>query len=133
MNWKDLISWLPGIPIGIANGALRESCYRPFMTERSAHQLSTASFILIFGVYVCFILRWLKLSSSRDALRVGFTWLLLTALFEFIFGHYVMGNTWEQLFHDYNLLAGRLWALVLVWITISPLIFYQLQLIKPRA
>lgn len=127
VNWKYLVAWLPGIPIAIANGELRDSWYGHFINELSAHQISTASFIIIFGIYVWFILRWLKLSSPHDALQVGFTWLILTTLFEFIFGHYVMGNSWERLFQDDNLFAGRLWGLVLVWITLSPLIFYRLQ------
>jgi hypothetical protein len=46
MNWIHLLAWLPGIPIAIANGVLRESWYRPFMAELSVHQVSTASFII---------------------------------------------------------------------------------------
>ena len=132
MKWKYLLSWLPGIPIAIANGELRDSWYSQFMTELSAHQISTASFIFIFGIYVWFILPWLKLPSHHDALRVGLAWLLLTASFEFLFGHFVMGNTWERLFQDYNLLAGRIWVLALLWITFSPWILYRLRHIKVK-
>ncbi|MDP2365724.1 MAG: hypothetical protein Q8M94_18395, partial [Ignavibacteria bacterium] len=55
---------------------------------------------------------------------VGIVWLFLTILFEFGFGHYVMGNSWQKLLHDYNLAEGRVWSLFLVWLVIAPFIFY---------
>lgn len=124
MNWKYLVAWIPGIPIAIVNGILREFWYRRFLTELRAHQLSAASFILFFGVYVWFVLNWLKLSSTRSALILGATWLALTVAFEFLFGHFVMGHSWSKLFDDYNLCAGRVWAMVLIWIVISPYILH---------
>jgi hypothetical protein len=127
MNWKYLVSWIPGIPIAIVNGLFRTSLYMQFLTELHAHQLSAVSFILLFGIYVWFVLRWLKLSSAQEAFRLGLTWLVLTVIFEFLFGHFVMGHPWSSLFHDYNLLAGRLWVLVLIWIAAAPSIFYRIQ------
>jgi len=127
MNWKYLVSWIPGIPIAILNGILRNSIYREFLSELHAHQLSTVSFIVFFGIYVWFILKWLKLSSAQEAFRLGLIWLVLTVAFEFLFGHFVMGNSWVSLFHDYNLLAGRVWVLVLIWIAAAPSIFFRMQ------
>jgi len=75
MNWKYIISWIPGIPIAIVNGLLRNSLYRYFLNELHAHQLSAVSFVVFFGIYVWFVIKWLKLSSSQDALRLGLIWL----------------------------------------------------------
>jgi len=131
MNWKYFISWIPGIPIAIVNGLLRNSLYRQFLNELHAHQLSALSFIVLFGIYVFFILKWLKLSSAQEALRLGLTWLVLTVAFEFLFGHFVMGHPWASLVHDYNLVAGRVWVLVLIWIAATPSIFYRIQRGRP--
>jgi hypothetical protein len=131
MNWKYLVSWIPGIPIAIVNGLIRTSLYMQFLTELHAHQLSAVSFIVLFGIYVWFVLRWLKLSSTQEAFRLGLTWLVLTVVFEFLFGHFVMGHPWSSLFHDYNLLAGRVWVLVLIWIAAAPSIFYRIQRGRP--
>lgn len=57
MNWKFFVSWAPGIPIAIANGILRDYGYRQFLPELPAHQLSAASFMVLFGIYVWFILK----------------------------------------------------------------------------
>jgi hypothetical protein len=131
MNWKYLVSWIPGIPIAIVNGLIRTCLYMQFLTELHAHQLSAVSFIVLFGIYVWFVLRWLKLSSTQEAFRLGLTWLVLTVVFEFLFGHFVMGHPWSSLFHDYNLLAGRVWVLVLIWIAAAPSIFYRIQRGRP--
>ena len=127
MNWKYLISWIPGIPIAIVNGLLRNSLYRQVLNELHAHQLSAVSFAVFFGIYVWFVLKWLKLSSNQDALRHGLAWLALTIAFEFLFGHFVMGNPWSVLFNDYNLFAGRVWTRVLIWIAIAPITFHRVQ------
>ena len=42
-------------------------------------------------------------------------------------GHYIMGNPWSKLLHDYNLLRGRLWLFVLIWTTIAPYIMFKLR------
>jgi len=53
-------------------------------------------------------------------------WLVLTLLFEFGFGRY-RGNSWEKLFTDYNLLKGRLWILIPLWLAIAPYLFFKLR------
>lgn len=30
----------------------------------------------------------------------------------------------SQVLHDYNLAAGRVWVLFLIWLTIAPWVFY---------
>lgn len=126
MITKYLLAWL-GLPvIGIVNGTIRQFLYRDALGDLAAHQLSTVTGILLFGLYIWLLSRWWPLPSARAAITVGLLWLALTIGFEFIFGHYVVGNSWERLLADYNLLAGRVWVLVLIWITIAPYIFYRL-------
>ena len=53
--------------------------------------------------------------------------LAMTVAFEFLFGHYVAGHSWDRLLHDYNLFAGRVWVVVLVWVTVAPYLFFRLR------
>ena len=66
------------------------------------------------------------MNSPQQALIIGFNWLILTVIFEFLFGHYVMGHTWERLLQDYNIFKGRLWSLVLMWNLIMPYVIFRL-------
>ncbi len=124
---KYVIAWFPMIFIAIANGLFREKFLASRLNELQAHQVSTASMLVLFGIYVWVLFKlWLPTSTSQ-AIFIGLAWLFLTIIFEFLFGHYIVGHSWEKLLHDYNILQGRLWILVLIWISIAPYIIYQLQ------
>ena len=125
--WKYILAWVPMVLIAIANGALREIWYKKYLGELPAHQVSVASGILLFGIYIWALFRIWRLESASQAIVIGLSWLGLTVAFEFVFGHYVRGFSWNVLLHDYNIFAGRLWVAVLLWITAAPYIFFKLQ------
>jgi hypothetical protein len=66
------------------------------------------------------------MESSGQAIIIGFIWLGLTLAFELLFGHYFAGHPWARLLHDYNLLAGRVWIVIPLWIAIAPYFFHNL-------
>ncbi|TYA55288.1 hypothetical protein [Formosa maritima] len=125
--WKYVLAWIPMVFIAIANGLFRESFLTNKFTDLQAHQLSTGSALLLFGIYIWFLMLLVTPVNARQAFLIGLLWLGLTIAFEFVFGHYVAGHSWSKLFHDYNLLEGRIWLLVLIWISLAPYIFYKLQ------
>jgi hypothetical protein len=119
--------WIGLVFLAILNGAIRQKGYSQFMTELSAHQLSTLIFVILIGGYTYVIAGFIKLQSSNEALLVGGIWLCMTIIFEFIFGHYIMGHSWNKLFHDYNLFEGRVWVVVLIWTFLAPYTFYRIR------
>ena len=124
---KYVLAWIPMLLIAIANAALRDLWYGKRVTELQAHQISTITAIPLFAVYIWIVIRFWPPESSGQVLVVGVLWLGLTIAFEFLFGHYVSGLSWNRLFHDYNLAAGRIWVLIPLWLLVAPYIFYQLQ------
>jgi hypothetical protein len=125
--WKYLLAWVPMVPIAIANGAVREAWYGKRVAELRAHQISTASCILLLGAYIWVVIRLWPPESVEMAIAVGLMWLVLTVAFEFLFGRYVARHSWSRLLRDYNVLAGRIWLLVLIWVAIAPYLFVRLQ------
>lgn len=119
------LAWFPMVLIGIINGIIRQSVYGPSMSELTAHQVSTVTGITLLGFYVWVLTRKWRVRSARQAISIGLIWLALTVAFEFLFGHFVLGHPWSRLFHDYDILDGRLWILVLLWITTAPYVFYR--------
>ena len=122
-----LLAWLGLAVVAIVNGALRVKGYAPYMSELSAHQVSTFIGIGLFGIFFWLLTGFFPLSSSRQALGIGVMWLVMTILFEFVFGHFVMGHSWTKLFADYNIFEGRLWILILLWTLFGPYIFYRIR------
>lgn len=122
---RYLLCWFLLAIAAILNGVLREATYGQFLTEQRAHQLSTATGILLTGILGWGISRIWPIASATQAWIIGLCWLLATIAFEFGFGHFVVGHPWSKLFADYNLLKGRLWLLFLLWITVMPYVFYR--------
>ncbi len=126
MITKYLLVWLLLAIVAIANGIFRQSTYGKSVSELAAHQISTITAILASGIVVWIVNRYWAIESTPKALIIGGCWLVMTVAFEFGFGHYIAGHTWEKLTADYNLLQGRVWSLFLVWVTILPLVIYKL-------
>jgi hypothetical protein len=127
MVLRYTLAWVPMVFIAIGNAIVREEGYGRLMGELQSHQVSTVTAILLFGAYTWALTRRWRVESSRQAIVIGLIWLGLTVAFEFLFGHYVMGNPWERLLNDYNLLAGRVWVFVLIWITVAPYVFSRIN------
>ncbi len=118
--------WFPMVVLAIFNGFIREKLYTRFLSSLGAHQLSTLSGIVIFGVYFWLTTANWQIESTMQALLIGLMWMIITLLFEFIFGHFVMGHSWKILLSDFNIFRGRLWVVGLIWTAIGPWIFYCL-------
>ena len=126
MILRYVLAWIPMVFIGVINGILREATYGKYLSELRAHQVSTATGVLLLGIYICLVANLWGFESRIQALSIGCIWLTLTVGFEFIFGHYIAGHSWSKLLADYNIFAGRLWSLVLIWVAVAPLLFYRL-------
>lgn len=127
MMARYLYAWLALLAVAMVNGALREFTYGKYVSELSAHQLSCLTGILLFAVVIHqYVRRW-PFASARQALGVGLFWMLLTVAFEFLFFHYVGGHSWDALLANYNLSAGRLWPLILLWVAFAPYLFYRFR------
>ena len=119
--------WFPMVVIAILNGTLRIKFMMKYFDELKAHQFSVLTGITLVAIYIWIVTGICLIESSAQAWMIGFMWLIMTILFEFIFGHYVMKQPWEKLFADYNIFKGRLWVVVLIWVTIAPCLFYYLR------
>ena len=124
---KYALGWFGLMVLAIINGVARNSLYGPYMNELTAHQSSTATGIaLVLAATWLMNRRWV-IPDKTTAQAIGVTWLIATVLFEFGFGHYVMGHSWDRLLQDYNLLEGRVWLLFLAATTAIPYIVHVMD------
>lgn len=113
--------WLLLVVLAIVNGTIRNSLITPKVGEYAGHVISTVIFMCVILLVTYLFLSSLKIEYSKtDLLLVGALWLALTIIFEFVFGHYVVGHPWERLLADYNIFKGRVWILVLLTTFIAP-------------
>lgn len=126
MVLKYSLVWLLLAVVAIANGIIRQSTYGKAVSELAAHQISTVTAIVATGAMVWAIDQVWPIESAVQAWSIGLVWLVLTVLFEFGFGHFVAGHSWQKLLADYNLLNGRVWSLFLLWVLLMPLVIFKL-------
>ena len=122
---RYLAAWLVLLVVAMINGGLRDFTYGQYVSELLSHQISCLSGIVLFAVVIRqYVVLWPPV-SSREAWQIGLFWMALTAAFEFLFFHYVADYSWEVLLANYNMSAGRLWPLVLLWVAVAPWLFYR--------
>ena len=127
MYLRYFVAWFPIIILAFGNAKVREAVYKRYVGELAAHQISTLTLGILVGIYVWVLSRHLKLQSSGQAVGVGLMWLVMTVIFETGLGRYVLGNPWSQVLRDYNISEGRVWPLFILWLTVSPYVFYRIK------
>ena len=115
--------WIPMLIIAIVNGSARDLWYKTYLGEQSAHQLSTFTLILLFGLYFYFVFKKYPIATKKRSYKIGVLWMLLTLSFEFSFGYY-RGLTLTDILADYNILNGRVWVLIPICLLVAPRLYY---------
>jgi hypothetical protein len=119
--------WLGFLAVAIACGLIRDRFLVPGLGPLGGRALGTLLVgAIIFGLIYAYVGR-LKGATQVSLVNLGLFWTMATIMFEFLFGHYAMGHSWESLWADYNILQGRLWPLVLMVTLFGPLLARQLR------
>jgi hypothetical protein len=129
---RALLSWLVLLVIGFTNGTVRQLGYARFFSERTAQQISGATFVVLVGLAVLLLTRRWRLASPGHAWRVGALWLVLTFAFETGMG-VAAGHPWSRILGAYALWEGQLWPLLLVFVAVSPRLAYAVHSAGTRA
>jgi len=119
---KSLGIWFILAISAIIVATFRIGVLLPPFGEQTAHQLGTILYLIVQFIIIYLFIKRMKIKETKTLLGIGIFWIIVTVIFEFVFGHYVMGHSWQKLFADYNLFSGRLWVLVLLNNIFAPLI-----------
>jgi hypothetical protein len=119
---KTAMIWFIIAVFAVANGIFREKILAPYLGEMLAVPLSgiTLSIIIFTITYLCFNL--LSNNKSLVYLYIGIQWVIMTLVFEFVFGHFIIGKSWSELLQVFNILEGNLFTLALLSSLFSPIL-----------
>lgn len=124
MMARAMLIWFALLAVAIGNGAIREGLLLPWLGRGVAQAVSTvllSGFIVAIGWLAT---PWIAPRSAAEAWAIGLVWVTLTLAFEFLGGHFLFGKSWSALLADYNLLAGRIWVMVLVVTLLTPVLAF---------
>ena len=120
-----ILLWIPMLLIAILNGVLREFVFTKYLNVLSAKQLSTITLLIFFSIYIGLVLIRYRPTSTSQALFIGLTWMIMTLVFETVFGAY-RGNSIGNMLQEYNILKGNIWLLIPLLLGVAPLLYYKL-------
>lgn len=117
---KALGVWVLLLVIAVLIGMVRETYLESLVGPAAALPLGGVLVaVAIFAVTLA-ALRVLGVSTAGRAWLVGGLWLALTVAFEFLFGHFVLGQSWARLLAAYDPGHGNLWLLVVFTTLCAP-------------
>jgi hypothetical protein len=125
MKIRYVVAWLVMLVVAFINGGLRDFTYGRHLSALAANQLSCLSGVVLLGAVIYLYQRRWPFASPRQAWYAGLFWMSLTTAFEFLFFHYVGGAAWGVLLANYDIVHGRLWPLILLWVAVAPYVFYR--------
>lgn len=128
MAVRAALVWFALLAVAVTSGTVRSLILEPILGEHSAHMIGTLVVVCIFIALIGGTVRWIDpVLSVRNLFGIGLAWTVATVAFEFLFGHYTAGHSWDALLDDYNIARGRLWILVPATLFASPPVFGSLR------
>ena len=127
LSLKAAILWFIIALFAIANGLFRESFLEPYLGDTLALPLSGITLSMMIFTITFFSFRLIKSHASSTYLYIGLQWVVMTLIFEFVFGRFVMGRSWEELFQVFNILEGNLFILALLVSLFSPILVSRIR------
>ncbi len=119
--FRTVTVWALVLALAVLNGALREAVLVPQLGNPAGQMISGILLIACIAVVTMLASPWLDARSRRQRLVVGFSWLLLTLVFEFTFG-IARGKPMQEILDAYTFTEGNLWPLVLVATCLAPML-----------
>jgi hypothetical protein len=117
---RAFLIWILIAVLEVFHGIVRAKIIAPKIGDLRSRQLGvfTGSLIFFAVTLVCF--DWIGIASIDQSLAVGALWLFFMLVFEFSVGHFVFHFSWKWLLNDFNLFKGRLLAIGMLFLTLSP-------------
>jgi hypothetical protein len=124
---KASVIWVVIALLAIANGLVRETVLVSTLGPSIALPVSgmLLSLIVFIVTYLSFPL--FAKNKSLTYFLIGLQWVLMTLLFEFLFGHYVVGRSWSDIIQVFNIMKGNLFIIVLIVSLFSPLLVAKIK------
>lgn len=119
--------WLAIVAAAILNGVFRETILVPAIGMGAALPLSGVLLAVLVFLVTLLMLPFIASAESKVYIGVGVFWVILTLSFEFLFGFFVAGKSWQEIMQVFNIKTGDLFLFVLFVTAVSPWLSAKLR------
>ncbi len=119
--------WVVILVAAIINGIAREKILIPAMGFDLALPISGLVLSVLVLLIVLIFVPFIGTKQAWHCFTIGLFWVGLTLLFEFIFGRYILGNSWQEICEIFNIKKGDLFSIVLIVMFFSPWLAAKLR------
>jgi hypothetical protein len=109
--------------IAVINAIIREMFLTSNYGEKTAHQLSTITLIILLGVYIYFVLTKWKTKNFRQSVWAGMLWGFLTIMFETVLA-FASDQPLSEILESYDFSEGNLWVFVPIFLLTAPMLYH---------
>lgn len=124
---RALLVWLGIIFVETIHGILRSIVLVPLVGDLRARQLGVPIGSLLILIVSILTIGWLGTRKNAQLLCIGVLWVVLTIVFEFVLGYFILGLAIDRLASDYDMSRGGYMLFGLVCLLFSPLISAKLR------
>jgi len=125
--WKSLAIFALIALVETLHGILRAKYLARKVGDLRSRQIGVITGSILIFIISLNTLNWIDPKSLNDCLKIGFIWLILMLLFEFIVGHYVFHFPLKWLIDEYNVKKGRWLLFGMIFLFFSPLIVFSIH------
>ena len=124
---KSLAVWLLIFVAAVLNGVIRDKLLTPLIGSSVSLPLSgiILSVLVLVITYLC--VQFFGEVKIETYFFIGLFWVLLTLIFEYLFGHYIVGKPWQEINQVFNIFKGDLFIIVLIVSAVSPWLTAKLK------
>lgn len=117
---RGLAVWLLIIIAESVQGTLRQIFLAPIVGDFTARRIAFFASALLIFLFAYFFIRWIDAPTIKSLFIVGLTWTILTALFEFGLGIFVMNYSLRRMLEDYDITRGGLMLFGMIFMFFAP-------------
>lgn len=118
--FRAFLVWLLIIFAESVHGALRQIVFAPLIGDFPARRIAFfVGMLLIFLIAYLFI-RWIRAGKAKQLFVIGLMWAILTLLFEFGLGLFILAYTPGRILEDYDVSRGGLMGFGLLFMVFVP-------------
>jgi hypothetical protein len=125
--FRAFLVWLVIVFAESIHGTLRQIYLAPLVGDFPARRIAFFVGMLLIFLIACLFIRWIAADNPKSLFAVGFMWAVLTLLFEFGLGFFVLGYSRERMFEDYDVSRGGLMAFGIIFMVFAPYLAAKLR------